>query len=105
MLDKLLITVKQQEEEGNRFLARSLGVDSRSKKSSSWQFRNPLFVGLNKKDSKAINYCLGIAKSLDRLHSLKHAHERLIESASKLSAKVGGLSTSHFYLITLTGVL
>lgn len=88
-MERLLDTVKEQEEGSNRFVNHFLGVDTKMRTATSWIFRDPLFVGLNsRKDLKAMSCCGSIAQSIDRLHGLKHSLERLIVSTSSLGEKV-----------------
>lgn len=84
---KIFDTVKQQHEHSQDFLYIYLGID-KTKPRSSWVFGDSLFVGLNnnknKSDLRAMENCVGISHSIDRLHSLQHAIEKEIESLIQL---------------------
>jgi hypothetical protein len=87
-MGKLFDTVKQQHETSEGFLPIYLGID-KTKPHTSWSFRDSLFVGLNdKKDLRAMENCVGISHSIDRLHSLRHALESEIKSLKQLRDEV-----------------
>lgn len=79
-------TVKQHDGELTRFLKKDLGLDPSAK---SPNFKDPLFVGLNKLGDPAVQAtALRLIQISGKLHSLRHRVEDLTKTVSDLRKKV-----------------